>query len=181
MERSCDLLGAPGASRINILMIFIDFWLHLGTLWGGFWDILGSFLEALGSLGASWGLSWDFLGILGAPGGYWGAFGKLFVNIPCFHPAFPSFPEMSPQRDPPCPGPQRTPAHSTMSRPAAVLSALPRVPPRSCSQRAPQFFPVFLNFLQLSPASSSLFPIFPSKRLKKKAHLTADSSTKPSV
>ena len=76
LERSCDLLGAPGASRIDILMIFIDFWLHLGTLWGGSGTSWGSFLEALGPPGGSLGTSWGFLR---ASRGYWGALGKLFV------------------------------------------------------------------------------------------------------
>ena len=74
------IMGAPGASRIDILTIFIDFWLHLGTR---VWDLLG---ELFGGSGVSWGLSWDFLGILGASGGYWGALGKFFVNIFYIYP-----------------------------------------------------------------------------------------------
>ena len=65
-----------GDSKIDFLLIFIDFAPDLDTLLEGFGASWGSFLEALGSLGASWGLSWSFLASLGAS---WPDFGRVFV------------------------------------------------------------------------------------------------------
>ena len=79
-------------------------------------------------------------GLYGASGASWGLLGALLelleelqLSLTCTQRPVPQlFPTF-----PPCPAPQRTPARSTASRPAACPSALHRVAPRSVPLRAP--------------------------------------------
>ena len=158
-------LGGLGGLLDRFFIDFYRFWSRFGDPFGRVWGVLG---ELLGGSGLSWGLLGALLELLGWVWGLYGSFHMFFYKIFVFFPRFFQFSRSGPQRDPPCPAPQRTPACSNASRPAAVPSALPRVPPRNGPQRAPHFSPSIphlalacLKFLQLPPTSSLAYPSSP--------------------
>ena len=136
----------PKSTKIEQKNIKKLFWNALVTSWGPRTPLGSIFDRFLSILVSIWGPSWDVLWPLGGPlwslWASWGLLGALLelleelqLSLTCTQRPVPQlFPTF-----PPCPAPQRTPARSTASRPAAYPSALHRVPPRSGTQSAPQF------------------------------------------
>ena len=138
-NRSWSDLGSSWGSWEPLGSIFYRFLSILESIWGLFWEGWGPLGRTFWRLWALLGPPGDSLGassgVLGRLGLIWDVFFCIFYDFLCFLMAFPS----GPQRAPPCPAPQRTPARSTVSRPAVYPIALLRVPPRSGPQSAPQF------------------------------------------